>query len=56
MIGLVNAIVEGYDNVARVRTEDPHRGILSILVPEDFDADFRAIMAGLPAGLGVKPL
>ena len=55
-IGLVNAIIEGYDDLARVRTEDPHAGILSILVPEDSDADFRAIVGALSAHLEVKEM
>lgn len=55
-IGVVNAIVEGYDDVARVRTEDPRAGVLLILVPEDSDADFRAIVGALPSHLEVKEL
>lgn len=55
-IGCVNAILEGYDWLARVRTEDEGTGVLLITVPEDWEGDFQSVMAHLAAAMPVKML
>ena len=46
-IGFVNAVLESYDDIARVQTEDTGRGIVSVLVPVEWDDTFRLIVASL---------
>lgn len=55
-IGYVNAILESYDNVARVQTEDVQRGILSIQVLEEWDDTFQTVMAALAKERNLKML
>jgi len=43
-IGFVNAILESYGDIARVQTEDISRGVLELLVPEEWDAVFLQAM------------
>jgi hypothetical protein len=43
-IGFVNAILESYGDIARVQTEDISRGVLALLVPEEWDAVFLKAM------------
>jgi len=46
-IGYVNAILEAYEWIARIQTEDTVRGVLRIDVPSDWDVLFRGVMRGL---------
>lgn len=46
-IGYFNAVIEGYDGLARVRTDCAKEGILSILVPEDMDVLFQELLKSL---------
>ena len=46
-IGLLNAILEGYEWIARIQTEDKGRGLLRIDVPEDWVELFEGVMASI---------
>jgi len=43
-IGYINAILEGYDGIARVETEKKQEGILALIVPPEWDEVFRAVV------------
>ena len=53
-IGFVNAVLESYDDIARIQTEDTGRGIVSILVPAEWDDTFRSVMASLAERRNVR--
>jgi len=53
-IGYVNAILESFDDVARVRTRDNERGILEIVVPSDWDGVFHLAVEQLAGKLDLQ--
>ena len=55
-IGLVNAIVESYGDVARIQTEDIRRGIVSVVVPEEWDDVYQKILESLSRQVRIKQL
>ncbi|MBN1867957.1 DUF4911 domain-containing protein [Candidatus Sumerlaeota bacterium] len=55
-IGYVNAVLESYDVLARIQTEEIRRGLLAITVPEDWDSLFRSVMRALGDETGVRLL
>ena len=46
-IGVVNAILESIDDLARVQTKEMGTGILEIVVPGDYDEVFHSAMGQL---------
>jgi Domain of unknown function (DUF4911) len=46
-IGLVNAILEGHDGIATMRTLDSSRGLVCFWVPEGQREDFDAMVEGM---------
>jgi uncharacterized protein DUF4911 len=46
-IGFVNAILESYGDIARVQTENIGAGVLSMVVPEEWDAVFLQVMRSM---------
>jgi hypothetical protein len=55
-IGYVNAILEGFGHLARVRTKEQERGVLEIVAPDDAEEVLRGAlneMARRPA-LGLR--
>jgi hypothetical protein len=46
-IGYVNAILESYEWIARLRTEDVARGVLEICVPEEWDELYGSVVRAL---------
>lgn len=44
-IGVVNAILESYEHVARVATADIRLGVLEITVPAEWDEEFQQAAA-----------
>ena len=55
-IGYINAVLESYDVLARIQTEDIGRGILILTVPDDWDALFLSLMVALETETGIKLL
>lgn len=53
-IGYVNAILESYDYVARIKTNDIKRGVLEIQVPEDSEDVFLGAAHQLARELDLK--
>jgi len=55
-IAELHGIVEGYDDLAVVRTLRPAEGLLEILVSPGREAEFRALLAALAGeGLPTEP-
>lgn len=46
-IAYATFIIEAYDGIGVVCTADPEEGLLDILVPPDFEADFRRLAEAL---------
>lgn len=46
-IGFVNALVEGHEGIATMRTLDERRGLVCFWVPQGQRADFEAMVAGI---------
>ena len=46
-IGYVNAVFESYEWIARLRSEDVQCGVLAIVVPEEWDETFQAVVRAL---------
>ncbi|MFP4380999.1 MAG: DUF4911 domain-containing protein [Candidatus Sumerlaeia bacterium] len=46
-IGFINAVFEGYDWIARIRTESTHEGIMEISVPAEWDDVFQGACSRL---------
>ena len=46
-IALFNAIVESYDNLATLRTDDPKQHHLKLYFSDDMEADVRALLESL---------
>ena len=55
-IGFVHAVVEGYDGVARVRTEDSRTGAVEVLVVDDWDSVVRRVLEDLVPRTGLRVL
>lgn len=55
-IGYINALIEGHDGVATMRTLDPRRGLVCFWVPWGQRADFDALVAGLRRELSIVVL
>lgn len=55
-IGYVNAILESYEWIARIQTEDRGSGILRIDVPEDWEEVFRMAADDLSKRTGLEML
>jgi uncharacterized protein DUF4911 len=55
-IVLFKSIVESYDNLATLRTEDPGRHHLRISFPADARAEVEAILASLAARFTIRRL
>ncbi len=52
-IGFVNALLEGHDGIATMRTLDPTRGLVVFWVPEGQRADFDAMIAGFQREIAI---
>ncbi len=46
-IAYIRFIFEGYDNIGNVRTLDSVRGYIELVISQDFDEDFHAIIKSL---------
>lgn len=53
-IGYVNAILESYDGLARIQTENVRRGIMLIIVPEEWDHVFKSVVDRLTSQVEVR--
>lgn len=55
-IVVFKSIVESHDNLATLRTEDPHRNILRIYFAPELKDEVEAMLAGLPKQLELTKL
>lgn len=46
-IGFINALIEGHEGLATMRTLDPERGLVVLWVPRGQWEDFQSMIAGL---------
>ena len=53
-IAVFKAIVESYDNLATLRTEDPRRHHLKLYFSEDCEADVRALMDSMRERFAIR--
>jgi hypothetical protein len=53
-IGYVNAILESFDDLARIRTKDNVQGVLEIVVPSDWDAIFHGAVQQLAREMDLR--
>ena len=52
--GLINALMEGYDGVALVRTRDEHEALIEFWVPVEQIREFKEIYQGLAKELELQ--
>ncbi|MBN1475750.1 DUF4911 domain-containing protein [Candidatus Sumerlaeota bacterium] len=52
-IGLVNALLEGHEGIATMRTLDPARGLVCFWIPEGQREDFDAMVRGMQRDLSL---
>jgi len=55
-IAMFKAIVESYDNLATLRTEDPKQHHLKLYFSADMEADVRALLDSLRARFSIREL
>jgi hypothetical protein len=55
-IALFKAIVESYDNLATLRTEDPKQHHLKLYFSADMEAEVRALLDSLRARFSIREL
>jgi hypothetical protein len=55
-IALFKAIVESYDNLATLRTEDPQQHHLKLYFPEETSPDVEALLDSLKADFAIRRL
>jgi len=53
-IVLIKSMLEGYEGLVVVRTEDPKEGIVQLLVSPDFLDDLEEILADLSSQIWMK--
>jgi uncharacterized protein DUF4911 len=55
-IALFKAIVESYDNLATLRTDDPKRHHLKLYFSDDMEAEVRALLDSLRERFSIREL
>jgi hypothetical protein len=55
-IVLIKSILEGYEGLVVVRTEDPQEGVLQLLISPDFAAEMDEILRDISRGIWMERL
>ncbi len=55
-IAYIVSVFEGYDNLAVVRTLDPSRGLIELMIAPDFLEDTRKLVDGLSKEIPLRVL
>jgi len=52
----LKSLLEGYEGLLVLRTHDPVRGIIQLLVSPDFEEDVRRILASISGTIWMEPV